>query len=318
MANGTQTPAKQRALFAATAQGRPSRRRLLLAVSDIGLPLMVLIVIAVLASMLISYGDEAVMQSAGESPLSSVDHTAVAPPLPHELARRTTALEHSRKHMQPGYQCLQHPEVILKSPGTCPICGEQLRWTDEAGAEDAFLEADATVMAGQKRLKNVALFGSGWIDRLLVDQAGAEVQQGDLLLEVYAPELMTSTERQEGLVRLYAPVAGRVQAIHAEQDKFVASGTVVMQIEDRSSVWLKSTLSSAEAARVRAGQAVALSLPDAQGRVLMGEVDEVVINRRDQGDVTVWLRFDDDPLLHRDSQVTVRIHARAGTVATSG
>lgn len=281
-----------------------AKRRRLLVGSDIFLFLMVLVVIAVLATMLISYGDEAVMGPAGATPPFTTVAEAAVHSQPASPPPRMTALEHGRLHLQPGYRCPQHRELLADLPGACPLCGATLRWHDDAAVE--LLEKSAEIVPGQQRLRNIPLYGAGWIERLLVREAGAEVRQGDLLLELYAPGLIEGTERQEQLVRLYAPVAGRVRAIYAEEGKYVASGTVVMQIEDGASLWFRSQLTAAETARVRAGQAVELSLPD--GRV-MGEVDEVAPGR--DGEASAWLRFDDTPRVRAVTQVNLRIHARA-------
>ena len=37
-----------------------------------------------------------------------------------------TTLEHVRKHLDPGYVCPMHAEVVVKEPGSCPICGMDL------------------------------------------------------------------------------------------------------------------------------------------------------------------------------------------------
>lgn len=283
-----------------------AKRRRLLVGSDIVLSLMVLVVIALLAAMLISHGDEAVMGPAGATPPFAAVAEVAARSRPAAPPPRLTALEHGRLHMQPGYRCPQHRELFSDAPGSCPLCGAALRWHDGAAMEP--LEKSAEMAPGQRRLRNIPLYGAGWVERLLVREVGAGVQQGDLLLELYAPGLVAGTERQESLVRLYAPVAGRLRAIHAEEGKYVASGTVVMQIEDDASLWFRSQLTAAEAARVKAGQAVELSLAD--GRV-MGEVGEVESGRDGQGDATAWLRFDDTPRLRAVTQVNVRIHATA-------
>lgn len=305
-----------RAQAAATPPGEPSRRRLLLVGTDIGLTLTVLIVIAALASMLISYGDDVVMGAAGPSHFFSASHAAVARPQTQRIPLKETVFDHARKHMQAGYRCPQHPEVLSAVSGLCPICGERLLWSDGGGAESSHLDKTATVVTGVNRLKGVPLFGAGWIERLVVRDVGAQVQQGELLMDVYAPDFRTGIERQDGVVHLYAPVAGQVRAIHAAEGKFAASGAVVMQIEDSSSLWLKSTLSAAEAGRVRAGQVVELLMPDASRSASIGEVDEVV-NHSGQGDAIVWLRFDENPALRTQTEVNVRIHAKAGEASRS-
>lgn len=316
MGKGTQITAKWRALFAVTPQGQPLRRRWLLAGTDIFLTLTVLIVIAVLASMLIRYGDGAVLVKAGLSSFVAESSAADAPLLREKAPSRQSALDHARLHARPGYRCRQHPEVISETPGSCPICGEPLLWS-EAGAVNGDLDKQAEVVSGQQRLKRVRLFGAGWVDRLLV-KPGAQVQKGELLLELYASGLIESSERQEELVRLYAPVAGRVLAIHVDEEKFVSSDTVAMEIEDHGSLWLKAGLNAEEAQRVKMGQAVELLQPADSNAVVMGEVDEVVPSHAAQGEAIAWLRFDENPLPPGQGVATIRIHARPGMISQAG
>jgi len=37
-----------------------------------------------------------------------------------------SAIDHARKHLDPGYVCPMHPDVTAAEPGSCPVCGMDL------------------------------------------------------------------------------------------------------------------------------------------------------------------------------------------------
>ena len=301
---------KWRALFAVTPEGEPPQRRLLLVGTDIVMTVTVLVIIGGLASMLIRYGDDAGLGAVGPSYHFFNFSRASASPSPVEsVASHNSPLVQSHKHQGAAYICPQHPEVVSDSPGICPICGEPLHWSSGEGSGGTVLEKSAMVTSGQQHIKRVPLFGSGWVERLLVKEVGAQVKQGELLMELYAPEFGNGVDRESGVVRLYAPVSGKVLAIHAQENKFLSNSTAVIEIEDSSSLWLKSSATWEEAEHVHSGERVEVTLADDPKKPLVGEVGEIVSGSDAQGDSTLWLRFDDNPHLRALSQVDVRIYA---------
>ncbi len=113
------------------------------------------------------------------------------------------------------YTCSMHPSVKQSAPGKCPLCGMDLTPVSEAERASGQLLIDETrrhefglrtakvrkrsfpseirtvgrVTFDERRLYDVNLKLSGWIERLHVDETGEEVKKGQVLFTLYSPEL---------------------------------------------------------------------------------------------------------------------------------
>lgn len=118
------------------------------------------------------------------------------------------------------WTCSMHPSVRLEAPGLCPICNMDLipaeqdgdgPWTLTMAPEAVKLAEVATtaverrsiamevpmvgkVALDEKRVSDITAWVSGRIDRLFVDFTGIEVRQGDHMVELYSPELVTAQQ----------------------------------------------------------------------------------------------------------------------------
>jgi RND family efflux transporter MFP subunit len=118
------------------------------------------------------------------------------------------------------YSCGMHPSVMVRGPGLCPICHMDLTPLDPeklAGeiAIDPVVTQNIGVRIGpvtkgplvqtirtvgtvdydETRVRDVNIKVSGWIERLHVDYLGAEVEAGDPLFDLYAPDLFEAQEQ---------------------------------------------------------------------------------------------------------------------------
>ena len=128
------------------------------------------------------------------------------------------------------YRCPMHPDVLVPEPGNCPICGMELRAVRDAAAPSlpneppardgvvrvshSFLQnfavRTAEVRRGpltistravgvlahdEARLVSVNTKFAGWIEQARINNIGESVEAGDVLFEVYSPEVVT-TERE--------------------------------------------------------------------------------------------------------------------------
>ncbi len=128
---------------------------------------------------------------------------------------------HSEAKGPQKWYCSMHHQIIRDGPGLCPICGMELIPMPEdlavetAPRELAVSEAAAKLMEIQTspverkfvasevrmvgkihydetRVKDITAWVSGRLDRLYVDFTGTSVRQGDHLVYLYSPELISA------------------------------------------------------------------------------------------------------------------------------
>ena len=130
----------------------------------------------------------------------------------------------AKPEAQEIYTCGMHPDVIRIEPGPCPICGMKLV-PKKSGAEDhaddggvrvapSFLQnfgvRTTLVKRGtlpisirtvgvlahdEEKLVSVNTKFEGWIEKAYVNNVGESVEKGDVLFEIYSPQLVT-TQRE--------------------------------------------------------------------------------------------------------------------------
>lgn len=123
-----------------------------------------------------------------------------------------------------AWTCSMHPQIRQPKPGACPICGMDLipissdasgdmaglrRFTTSpAGLElmnlqmtpvvRQFVEAEVQMVGkiayDETKLANIAAWVPGRIDRLYVDYTGITVNEGDHMVYLYSPEILTTYE----------------------------------------------------------------------------------------------------------------------------
>ncbi len=117
------------------------------------------------------------------------------------------------------YTCGMHPWVVLPEPGNCPICHMELTPLDPkkfAGQIDIDpvvvqnmgvrvesvrkgpltkkIRTVGSVDYNETSVRDINIKVSGWIEKLNVDYVGAPVEAGDVLFELYSPELYAAQE----------------------------------------------------------------------------------------------------------------------------
>lgn len=119
------------------------------------------------------------------------------------------------------FTCPMHPFIITEDPGACPICGMALVPVkgDSGGAPDedaikidsvvrqnmgvrtGFPRSDrlekvirtvGQVTYDETKISSVNTKIPGWIEKLHVDQTGQLVKEGEPLIEIYSPELVSA------------------------------------------------------------------------------------------------------------------------------
>jgi Cu(I)/Ag(I) efflux system membrane fusion protein len=135
-------------------------------------------------------------------------------------------------HAIDHYTCSMHPSVHQAGPGKCPICGMDLTPVTRAQQQEGVvlidearrqrigvrvgsvteaplqrnLRAAGRVTYDESRLTDVTLKVHGWITKLLVNETGQRVKQGQVLFQLYSPDLFSA--EQDFLLALRGTSAG--------------------------------------------------------------------------------------------------------------
>ena len=161
------------------------------------------------------------------------------------------------------WTCVMHPTVKMPEPGGCPVCkmdlipiyeGSGLELTEQQKAlipvrtePVAFREVSREIRTvgildyNETRMAYASTRISGWIEDLHIDFTGINVREGDELLSIYSPELVTAQEEYltalksiEALQNTeYAELRRSVeQTVAAAKSKLELYGLTLDQIED--------------------------------------------------------------------------------------
>ena len=159
------------------------------------------------------------------------------------------------------YRCPMHPGIVHHEPGDCPICGMELAAVPRTAAASPRTQApprDGAVRVSRSFLQNFAVRTAevrrgpltistravgvlahdeaklvsvntkfaGWIEAARVHNVGESVERGDVLFEVYSPEVVT-TEREYlaavGYVRRLREAGAYREAVHRAESLLAAS-----------------------------------------------------------------------------------------------
>lgn len=167
------------------------------------------------------------------------------------------------------WTCSMHPQIQLPEPGACPICGMDLIPVESGAEGDADprglrLSPAAQARAGiqtapvqrravevglrmvgklepdESRVREIAAWVPGRIDRLHIDSTGVRVRQGQDLFDLYSPELYSAQEELLQAIRS-ADTLGRstlsssrdaaARTVHAAREKLRLWGLTTSQIQ---------------------------------------------------------------------------------------
>jgi len=172
-------------------------------------------------------------------------------------------MKHDTIHSEHKYFCPMHPEVVSDKRGTCPKCGMDLELMTEVKDSLSFLTEPTnqvvlsslkpivpSVNKGQSNIKaqgyltynpnqtnSISARVSGRIEKLYVKFNFERVRKGQLLMDVYSPELHTA---QEEYLLVYMSVSDTEQnIISALHEKLINLGMTessIKQIEKSGKV----------------------------------------------------------------------------------
>lgn len=208
----------------------------------------------------------------------------------------TEVQNHSAANPQ-QWTCSMHPQILQQEPGDCPICGmdlipaestasglapEQFKITPNALAlaniQTSIVEGATTqgatqnlsgkISINEEQIAVQASYYAGRIERLFINYTGQEVQKGQVLATLYAPqlvaaqqELLTAAALKETQPQLYRAVRKKLQLwklTDKEIEAIEVSGKVREYFPIRATVGGTVTaLLGAEGDYLKEGQAIA-------------------------------------------------------------
>ena len=160
------------------------------------------------------------------------------------------------------------------------------------------IEATGYVGFDETRISHINTRVQGWIVRLQVDAEGERVSEGDLLFELYSPELVNAQKeylqamrrggdtllagadeklralgvipsdilalRKRGTasenIKIVAPQDGIVSSLSVREGMYIQPNTSIMSLADLSTVWLQAEVFESQADWVADGQAAEATL----------------------------------------------------------
>jgi Cu(I)/Ag(I) efflux system membrane fusion protein len=175
---------------------------------------------------------------------------------------------HTGHKQEQQYTCSMHPQIIKDRPGTCPICGMELvmkRSTKElivdssvallakpaneqvvanlpaikaeTGTRIASVEVSGVITYDTRNTISLATRVSGRIERLLVKYNYQPVRKGQLIMEIYSPDL-AAAQRELIFVATRSPdmLAGAKQRLlllgmsSAQVEQVIKTGKILYRV----------------------------------------------------------------------------------------
>ena len=200
----------------------------------------------------------------------------------------------------------------------------------------------------ESKVSHIHLRTEGWIENLKVQSEGERVKKGQLLFELYSPELVNAQQEyvaalasgnknlkrasKQRLVALgisdiqiaelqkdkkikqrisvYAPQDGVVSTLPVREGMFIKPAKRVMSLGDLSSVWLLADVFERQADWVKVGQPAEVRLTYLPGNIWEGTVEYIYPNLDPKTrSLKVRLRFDNpDETLKPNMYANVKIY----------
>ncbi len=285
----------------------------------------------------------------GECPICGMDL------VPKESGAVTMMEDVHTPRTMVSYICPMHSHIVKDHPGDCPICGMDLvekaneqRQVAQISVTGAIQQAMSirtevvkrstletsiktygSVNFDETRLRHIHSRAPGWIERLTVNSIGQDIKKGQLLYEIYAPELLIAQEdflsllsstRSEALlergrrrlqllgfaddlikqleesrlvfdrVPYYAQESGIVSALNVREGMYVEPAERIMTVANLASVWVIADVFEHQANLIKVDQAIQLTLPALGDNHFDGKID-FIYPTLDPITKTVRLRF---------------------------
>jgi len=239
------------------------------------------------------------------------------------------------------WTCAMHPQIKLQEPGKCPICGMDLIPLAQSGttsndpdvvhfSQEAIQLANVMTSVATKEIpvKEVRLYGKvqtderliqnqvahvpGRIEKLTVNFTGEQIKRGQVLAEIYSPELISAQqelletaktkqlqpelyeaskeklrqwkftddqistiEKSEVVLNdleVVSNTSGTVISRRVNTGDHVAEGTVLFEVADLSKVWIMFDAYESDLQFLRIGENVSFKLQAMPGKEFKGKI----------------------------------------------
>lgn len=187
--------------------------------------------------------------------------------------------------------------------------------TAPATVSDLYREINSVgyVTMDETRTSHVHVRSAGWIEKLNKKAVGEPVKKGEVVFELYSPELVAaqseylqalrlknpplisaSADRLRALgmtandivtiekngktmerIEVLAPQDGVIMKLSVGEGMYITPGRTVFSLADLSRIWVKVEVFEAQSSWVAVGQDVALTLPYAPGEIRSGTVNYI-------------------------------------------
>jgi Cu(I)/Ag(I) efflux system membrane fusion protein len=236
------------------------------------------------------------------------------------------------------YQSAMHPWIKSDKPGRCTICGMELtpvyegeKGLDETGGDNIIaltqnqiqvlhvqtaevktrpltrnLRVAGMIDDNAMRHRMISAYVDGRIDKLHVNYIGAEVSEGQPLVDIYSPMLLQAEReyrqlggelkhntglrlRQMGLTQeqidlvdqkpadilnsqILAPISGTVVSQSVYEGQYVSTGQQLFEIADFSTMWFMFRAYEQDMPWISIGQSVTISTPSIPNKSFTGKI----------------------------------------------
>lgn len=235
--------------------------------------------------------------------------------------------DHSGESADQMWTCSMHPQIMQPEAGDCPICGmdlipaevgaeglaaNEITMTENAMAlaniqttivgnaetsdDDGMISLSGKIAANEENNTVQSSYFKGRIEQLNVNYEGQQVNRGQLLATIYAPDLVAAqqelitaasikesqpalykavrnklknwklsdtqinTIEESGMVRenfpIYATVSGTVSEVMAAQGDYVNQGQPILKLSNLNSVWVEFDAYENQIAQFSVGQKI--------------------------------------------------------------
>ncbi len=222
------------------------------------------------------------------------------------------------------WTCSMHPQIRQDEAGDCPICGMDLI---PAGQLESGIDPDAIkmsktaralakvetislgqsaaqtpnlsysgqLMVNQDRVESLSANYKGRVEKLYINDEGEQVNKGQLIAEIYAPEIQilkdeynlaleqdNSTlinsvtkkiknleltinavkQMENGILKLRAPKTGIVTTLFINQGDNIKADQQLLQIADFSSLWANLDIYENDLNTLKVGDKLSITIPN--------------------------------------------------------